>query len=126
MIPEEVPPLGTFAPCPFDERTIAAIRKRDRLLRAETALQSLDQYNSAPEYANQLRAAEREYRQVVLAYVDEQAKDMGDYIAAIQARAETAHLFRGNDVAQGKQAAAWHEQYVESGIAPDGSPTSLL
>jgi len=78
---ESIPaPPGAFTPCPFDERAVAKVLERDRLVQAGNRFDELEKMDR-PEYKRaEDDAAELVYRETVLEHLAAMAQPAAEYM----------------------------------------------
>lgn len=86
---EAIPaPPGTFTPCPFDERAVAQIVARDRLVQAGNRFDALEKMDR-PEYKKaEDDAAELVYRETVLEHLAAMAAPAAEFMKSQLAKRE--------------------------------------
>ena len=110
---EPIPP-GMFPNVPFDERVVAAIVKRDKLLKFGGSLEAMKKANSSDAIKAQEQIAEQEYRKRYLEYHNETMKPQAAFWGWF-AKKEAAHL-PDAPVGLADTLTSWKDKYIETGI----------
>ena len=118
-LPAEMPPLGALSPCPFDDRTKAQLRIRNRLKALGDRLDKL-QASGSVAYANaEMEQIQREIREAEMAFIERQFTPLVDMTSSL-ARGVSPRSEFADELVQVKPgmaaaAADAYAQYRETG-----------
>lgn len=110
---EPIPP-GMLPNIPFDERAVAAIMQRDKLITFGGSLEAMRKANRSEALRAQDAIAEQEYRKRYLDYHNATMKPQAEFWGWF-AKRESAHLPDAPD-GLANTLASWKDQYIETGI----------
>lgn len=113
-------PPGAFTPCVFDERVIAKVLERDRLVQAGNRFDELEKMNRPDWKKAEDDAAERVYREQVLATLAESAAPAVEYMKSQLAKQEidaavTSGFMRPAPAGLPNVLATWKDVFRETG-----------
>ena len=119
-IPSVPAPPGAFTPCPFDERAVAKILARDRLLQAGNRLDELEKMDRPDWKKAEDDAAELVYRETVLETLAAQAAPAVEYMKSQIAKREidaalVSGLMRPAPKGLPNVLATWKDAFRETG-----------
>lgn len=117
----EVPPIGFFPACPFDERVVAQVTARDRLLKACNRFDDLEKMDRPLAKQAEDEAAELSFRETYLktwaAIVQPQAEFMQSYLR----KSESHQALPAAPVGLANTVARWKEHFLETGQILDAN-----
>jgi hypothetical protein len=117
MLSEPFPP-GTFPPCPFDERAVAAILERDRFVQAERRFEELEKMDRPAALKAQDDLAEQEFRRAYVKNLMERLQPQAEFMKSYLRKSESNRTLPDAPDGLANQVAAWKEQYIEHGSMP--------
>lgn len=118
-------PPGCFTPCVFDERAVAGITKRDRLIQAGNRLDELEKMDRPAAKKAEDDAAELLYRETVLQTLDELNAPAAEFMKSQQFKKEAEDVLRPAPAGLGNALAKFRDHYKETGHWLDASMPSL-
>lgn len=113
--PEEVPAIGSLPACPFDERAVAAILARDRLLKVGGNLDALLKQNDGAALRSEDEDTEKEYRKAFLKWWFVQMIPNSEFMKTYLRTSEASHTLRKATKAEANAASQWADYFVEHG-----------
>lgn len=116
--PTEMPPIGAFPPCPFDERTKQALYARNRLAQLGGSLDKLQRSGSPEMRAAEEARLQREVREASMKFIEGMLEPLVDMATSLVAGPNTRseHMDQLVPVhGQAGRMADAYEQYRETG-----------
>jgi len=126
QLPTVPPALGSLAYAPFDERTVARILERDRLVKANQNLEMLAKINSGAGQRAEDGEAETAYRRAILAYWSEAAKPQAELLADILGKTHEGKQLRRATQREAYAANHFQEHFLETGEVPGATLPELI
>ena len=109
-------PIGFFPACPFDERVVQAVLRRDRMLKYGNNLDELVKQNRPDRLKAEDDLAEKEFREKFLdewyATIQPQAEFMKSYLR----KSESEDTMRKATRQEADAVSQWKDHFVETGI----------
>lgn len=108
-------PLGTFPPCPFDERSVLAILGRDRLVQLDMDLDALAR-SQRPDYLKALdKETEKEFRKKFLGWWMQQIRPQAEFLQSYLRKSESDMTMRRATKEEANLVTDWRDRYIETG-----------
>lgn len=120
---EPIPP-GTLPQVPFDERAVAAIRQRDRLIKAEGDLERLKRENRAETLRAEDALAEQDYRKTFLKYHRERMAPQAAFMDWFTKQKVSQMALPAAPEGLASRLAHWEDDFVQTGDLGGGTATS--
>lgn len=114
--PSEPPILGMLEACPFDQRAVDAILKRDLLLKNGGDLDALKQSKTAPLLKIQDDENEKDYRRAFLGWWFEQMLPCSDFMKTFLRTKEADRVLRKATREESDLVSQWRDHFIETGI----------
>lgn len=114
-LPSEAPPLGSLPACPFDERAVVAIQKRDRLFLAGNDLDALLRSNRPDALRAADDAAEKAHRARFLDFWFEQTRPQADFLKWYLSTSESDQTLPKASRETANAVTQWKDHYIEHG-----------
>lgn len=112
----DVPELGMFPACPFDERAVQAILARDNLLKVGYDLDALAKSQRPQALKAQDDANEKDYRRAFLGWWYQEMQPMSEFLKSYH-RHKESHMTLAPGTADISNAVTkWRDHFVETGI----------
>lgn len=112
----DVPELGMFPACPFDERAVQAILARDNLLKSGYDLDVLAKSQRPDALKIQDDQNEKDYRKAFLGWWYQEMQPMSEFLKYYH-RQQEAHMTLAPGTADISNAVSkWRDYYIEHGI----------
>lgn len=113
--PCEPVPVGILPNVPFDERVVAAILARDRLLKVGGNLDALEKQNRPDALRAADEETERQYRKQVLAWNREANGPASEFMQWFAHQKEADRVLPRRAVGSANDPTDWQDHYVETG-----------
>lgn len=114
--PSEPPMLGMLEACPFDQRAVEAILKRDLLLKNGGDLDALKKSRTALELKIQDDENEKDYRRSFLGWYFEQMLPCSDFMKTFLRTKEADNTLRKATREESDLVSQWRDHFIETGI----------
>lgn len=114
--PSDAPPVGMFAPCPFDQRAVDAIMARDNLRKVGGDLDALLKSRTAEALTAEDEANEKAYRKAFLGWWFEQMLPCSDFMKTFLRTKEASHALRRATAPEASIVTQWRDHFIETGI----------
>ncbi len=114
-VPSEPPPLGSLPACPFDERAVDAIVKRDRLFQHGNDLDSLLRSNRPDALKAQDEAAERAHREKFVDFWHAQTLPQAEFLKSYLSTSESDQTLPKGTKEMANAVTEWKDHYIEHG-----------
>lgn len=112
----DVPELGMFPSCPFDERAVRAILQRDNLLKAGYDLDALVK-SQRPEALQQQDAEnEKAYRQAFLGWWYQEMQPMSEFLKYYHRQTEAQMTLAPGTAEISNAVSQWRDHFIETGV----------
>lgn len=112
----DVPELGMFPACPFDERAVHAILARDNLLKAGYDLDVLEKSRRPDALKAQDDQNEKDYRKAFLGWWYQEMQPMSEFLKYYH-RQQDAQMTLAPGTAEISNAVTkWRDHFIETGI----------
>ena len=109
---------GTLPYAPFDQRSITAIRGRDRLWKQQQNLNRLRASGDNEAMKAESKAAEEAFRTEFWSWWSTQMQPQAEFWSWYSAKEEAQHVSRRQTMAEARAADAAEESYITTGIVP--------
>lgn len=114
--PSEAPMLGMLEACPFDQRAMDAIQKRDLLLKHGGDLDALKKSRTASELLIQDTDNEKDYRRAFLGWWFEQMLPCSDFMKTFLRTKEADNTLRRATKEESDLVSQWRDHFIETGV----------
>lgn len=111
----DVPELGMFPPCPFDERAVQAILARDNLLKSGYDLDVLAKSQRPSALKAQDDQNEKDYRKAFLGWWYQEMQPMSEFLKYYHRQTEAQYTLRPGTPEISNAVSKWAEFFVETG-----------
>lgn len=116
--------LGSFPPCPFDERVVSQIGMRDRLLQASNDYGTLGRLDTPESLEAEDEAAERFKRETYIKTWMEMIRPQAEFLQSFLAKKESVQALPDAPEGLSNAVGRWKEEYVETGSVPTAEQAS--
>lgn len=120
-LPSIAPPLGTYPPCPFDERSVKAIAERDRFYQAGKNIERLLGMDRPAALKAADDIAEREFRKKFTAYVRDAMLPQAEFITSLSRTTAGDQVLPKASRDYASMAAMYQDYFIERGEMPGGA-----
>lgn len=111
----DVPELGMFPACPFDERAVQAILARDKLLKVGFDLSALERSQRPDALKAQDDENEKDYRKAFLGWWYQEMQPMSEFLKYYHRQTEAQYTLRPGTPEISNAVSKWAEFFVETG-----------
>jgi hypothetical protein len=108
-------PLGFFKPCPFDNRVMETIWKRDRLVKACNRLDELEKMDRPEALKAEDEEAEKVFRETYLDTMLEILQPQVEFMKWFLGKSESESVFRPAPEGTANAVSQWKDHFVEHG-----------
>lgn len=124
--PDEPIPPGTLPNVPFDERVVAAIQARDRVLKHGGSLDAMQKASTTDALKKDDEQTEREYREAFLAWNNTNNAASRDFLSWYYRQKESHDVLPPAPAGLANSVADFRDRYIESGSLGAGPASSRL
>lgn len=111
-------PVGTFGACPFDERAVRQILKRDRLVQSCNHYDALEKMDRPEAMKAEDEAAELAFRETYLDTMSELIAPSVEFMKSQKGRRESAEYLPPAPAGLNQTLATWKDVFLETGRLP--------